>query len=165
MKLAYFVHDLADPAVSRRLKMLKAGGAEPVVIGFRRTEAAPDRLEDCPVVDLGQTFDARLGHRAKMTAKAALRSGRLRRLIRGAEVVLCRQLEMLAVGEAARWTCGLKARLVYEALDIHRIMLQDTIKGYAMRQAEKALLRRTDLLIVSSPAFLEAYFRNYPPPV
>ena len=107
MKLAYFVHDLADPAVSRRLKMLKAGGAEPVVIGFRRTEAAPDRLEDCPVVALGQTFDARLGHRAKMTAKAALRSGRLRRLIRGAEVVLCRQLEMLAVGEAARWTCGL----------------------------------------------------------
>lgn len=159
MKLAYFVHDLTDPAVTRRIRMLKAGGAEPVVLGFRRADRAPESLEGCPTVDLGRTYDARLGHRAKMTAKTAATAFRFRGLIAGAEVVMARQLEMLAVAEAARRMCGLKANLVYEALDIHRIMLQDTVKGYAMREAEKALMRRCDLLIVSSPAFLDAYFR------
>lgn len=159
MKLAYFVHDLSDPAVARRLRMLKAGGAEPVVLGFCRAEIAPEALEGCPTVNLGRTYDARLGHRAKMTAMTALKARRFRDLLAGAEVVMARQLEMLAIAEAARRACGLRARLVYEALDIHRMMVQDTVKGLALRTVEKALLRRSDLLIVSSPAFVDAYFR------
>ncbi len=160
MKLAYFVHDLSDPAVARRLRMLKAGGAEPVVLGFCRAETAPEALEGCPTVNLGRTYDARLGHRAKLTALTALKAGRFKSMIAGAEVVMARQLEMLAVADAARTLCGLKAKLVYEALDIHRMMVQDTVKGLAMRTVEKALLRRADLLIVSSPAFVESYFRR-----
>lgn len=159
MKLAYFVHDLSDPAVARRLRMLKAGGASPVVLGFCRSDAPPESLEGCPTVHLGRTYDARLGHRAKMTALTALKARRFRALLAGAEVVMARQLEMLAIAQAARLTCGLRARLVYEALDIHRIMVQDTVKGLAMRTVEKALLRRADLLVVSSPAFVDAYFR------
>jgi len=159
VKLAYFVHDLSDPAVARRLRMLKAGGARPVVLGFCRAETAPESLEGCPTVHLGRTFDARLGHRARMTAVTALKARRFRGLLAGAEVVMARQLEMLAIADAARFACGLRARLVYEALDIHRIMVQDTVKGLAMRTVEKALLKRADLLAVSSPAFLDAYFR------
>lgn len=159
MKLAYFVHDLSDPAVARRLRMLKAGGAQPVVLGFCRAETAPEALEGCPTIHLGRTYDARLGHRAKMTALTALKTRRFRSLLAGAEVVMARQLEMLAIAQAARLACRLDARLVYEALDIHRIMVQDTVKGLAMRVVEKALLKRADLLLVSSPAFLDAYFR------
>lgn len=159
MKLAYFVHDLSDPAVARRLRMLKAGGAQPVVLGFCRAETAPDALEGCPTVHLGRTYDARLGHRAKMTALTALKARRFRHLLAGAEVVMARQLEMLAIAHAARLACGLHARVIYEALDVHRIMVQDTVKGLAMRTVEKALLKRSDLLVVSSPAFLDAYFR------
>lgn len=71
---------------------------------------------------------------------------------------MARQLEMLAIADAARTLCGLRARLAYEALDIHRMMVQSSAKGRAMRAVEKALLRRSDLLIVSSPAFVDAYF-------
>lgn len=159
MKLAYFVHDLSDPAVARRLRMLKAGGAQPVVLGFCRAETAPETLEGCATVNLGRTYDARLGHRAKLTALTALRARRFKTLIADAEVVMARQLEMLAIADAARLLCGLRSRLVYEALDIHRMMVQDTVKGLAMRSVEKALLRRADLLIVSSPAFVESYFK------
>ncbi|WP_243626096.1 glycosyltransferase [Phenylobacterium hankyongense] len=158
MKLAYFVHDLADPAVTRRVRMLQAGGAQPVVLGFRRTDTAPETIAGAPAVDLGRTYDARLGHRAKATARAALTSGRWRELLAGAEVVMARTLEMLAVAEAARRTCRLDAPLVYECLDIHRLMLGEGAKSRAMRAVERALMRRASLLIVSSPAFLEAYF-------
>ena len=158
MKLAYFVHDLADPAVRRRVRMLQAGGVAPVVLGFRRSETAPATLEGAPAVDLGRTYDARLAHRAKATALAALTSGRCAAALAGTQAVMARSLEMLAVASAARRACRLDGPLTYECLDIHRMMLGKGLKGRAMRALERALMRRADLLIVSSPAFLDAYF-------
>ncbi len=159
MKLAYFVHDLNDPAVLRRVRMLRAGGAQPIVLGFHRGEAAPSDLAGAPAIDLGKTYDARLGHRARATAQAAASAGRWRSLLAGAGVVMARSLEMLAVAQSARTLCGLQAPLVYECLDIHRLMVGDGAKSRAMRAVERALLRKASLLIVSSPAFLEAYFK------
>lgn len=159
LKLAYFVHDLADPAVTRRVRMLRAGGADPVVLGFRRTDTAPEAVAGSPAVDLGRTYDARLGHRARATALAALGSGRWRRLLADSEAILARTLEMLAVADAARRTCGVRAGLTYECLDIHRLMLGQGVKSKAMRAVERALMRRARLLVVSSPAFLDHYFR------
>lgn len=159
VKLAYFVHDLADPAVRRRVRMLQAGGAEPVVLGFRRTEAAPQAVEGAPAIDLGRTYDARLGHRAKATAIAALTSRRWKPLLAGSQAVVARTLEMLAVASAARQACGLAGPLVYECLDVHRLMLGEGARSRTMRALERALLRRSDLLIVSSPAFLDSYFK------
>lgn len=158
MKLAYFVHDLNDPAVRRRVRMLRAGGAEPVVLGFHRGETAPAEVSGAPAVDLGRTYDARLGHRARATALAAMTAGRWRRLLQGSEAVMARSLEMLAVASAARVLAGLRGPLTYECLDIHRMMLGEGPKARAARAAERALMRHADLLIVSSPAFLSAYF-------
>jgi hypothetical protein len=158
MKIAYFVHDLTDPAVARRIRMLKAGGAEPVVLGFRREDDAPSEVAGAPAIDLGRTYDGRLGHRAKMTAMTALQARRFREQVEDAEVILARTLEMLAIAAAARRACGSHARVVYECLDIHRLMLGEGAKSRAMRAVERALMRQADLLIVSSPAFLSHYF-------
>jgi len=128
------------------------------VLGFRREAAAPEAIEGAPAIDLGRTYDARLGHRAAKTALAALGARRLRGPLAGAEVVMARTLEMLAVASAARAMSGTRARLVYECLDIHRLMLSRGAKGRALRAAERALMRGADLLVVSSPAFLDAYF-------
>jgi succinoglycan biosynthesis protein ExoL len=158
VKLAYFVHDLTDPAIARRVRMLKAGGAEPVVLGFRREATAPPSIEGVPAIDLGRTYDARLLHRAAMAGLNALGSARLRSHLKGAPVIMARTLEMLAVAQAARRMAGSDARLVYECLDIHRLMLGDGAKSRALRAVERALMARADLLMVSSPAFLERYF-------
>jgi hypothetical protein len=158
VKLAYFVHDLTDPAVRRRVRMLQAGGASPVVLGFRRGETAPRAIEGAPAIDLGRTYDGRLGHRARATALAALSAGRWRATLEGVQGVMARTLEMLAVASSARRACGLSGPLVYECLDIHRVMLGEGPPSKVMRALERALLRRADLLVVSSPAFLEAYF-------
>jgi hypothetical protein len=159
VKLAYFVHDLTDPAVARRVRMLKAGGAEPVILGFRRSDTAPGSIEGCATFDLGRTYDGRLGHRAAMTLRAAAGVRRWRDAIAGAEVVMARTLEMLAVAQAARALCGLSAPLVYECLDIHRVMLGEGAKSRALRALERGLMRRASLLVVSSPAFVDRYFR------
>jgi succinoglycan biosynthesis protein ExoL len=158
VKLAYFVHDLTDPAVARRVRMLRAGGAEPVVLGFRREATAPTTIAGAPAIDLGRTHDARLLHRAAMTGLNALGAARLRKRLRGAPVIIARTLEMLALAEAARRLAGSDARLVYECLDIHRLMLGEGVKSRGLRAVERGLMSRADLLMVSSPAFLERYF-------
>ena len=159
MKIAYFVHDLTDPAVARRVRMLKAGGAEPVVLGFRREARAPTSVAGAPAIDLGRTHDGRFLQRAGLTALNALGAARLAEHLKGVEVIMARMLESLAIAEAARRMAGSKARLVYEALDIHRLLVGEGAKSRAMRAAERALMRRADLLVVSSPAFLERYYR------
>lgn len=159
MKLAYFVHDLTDPAVTRRVRMLVAGGAQPIVIGFRRGDTAPGQVAGVEAIDLGRTFDGRMVHRMLKTALAALGARRWAALLRDVDVVMARTLEMLTVADVARRMSGSRPRLVYECLDIHRLMLGSGRKNRVLRSLERALLRSTDLLVVSSPAFLGAYFK------
>lgn len=158
MKLAYFVHDLTDPAVLKRVRMLHAGGAVVTVLGFHRGERAPGDLDGAQAISLGRTYDGRMLQRASKTAWASLTARRWRRVLAGCDVILARSLEMLAVASAARRAAGSDPALVYECLDIHRLMLGQGFKSRALRVLERALARRADLLIVSSPAFLWAYF-------
>jgi succinoglycan biosynthesis protein ExoL len=158
MKIAYFVHDVTDPAVARRLGMLRATGAEVSVIGFRRSDTVVTELERAPVFDLGRTYDAQLRDRAGRVLDWMLNVERFKAWVQGAQVFMARNLEMLAVASAARRLTQSRPALVYECLDIHWLMLSRTPAGWFLRLAERRLLAQTRLLIVSSPAFLDRYF-------
>jgi succinoglycan biosynthesis protein ExoL len=161
LRIAYFVHDTSDAAVLRRVRMLHEAGAEVAVLGFRRPELAPDNLDGAPVIDLGRTYDGRFIQRAWRTATQSLGAWRLKRNLPSPDVVLARNLEMLTLAAAARLSCGWRARLAYECLDIHRLMLSDSLSGRGLRALERGLLRRAELIIVSSPAHVRAYFERF----
>ena len=76
---------------------------------------------------------------------------------RGADVIVARNLEMLALARMAQRRAGIP-RLVYESLDIHRSLLGSGVASRMLRAVERRLMRRADLLITSSPAFREHYF-------
>ncbi len=157
MKIAYFVHNLGDPAVGKRVAMLLAGGAQITLIGFHRDATYPAAPESVRVIDLGRTYDARFAHRIGKVIEAALKSGGLKEALNGADVILARNLEMLCVASAARRGAP-GATLVYECLDVHRLMLTDGAAGQALRFLERRLMQGASLLIVSSPAFITRYF-------
>lgn len=152
--IAYFVHDLNDAAVARRVTMFQAAGATVRVAGFRR-RAAPDSVVGAPVTDLGLTADAALGARALSVVRHVLRRAPLRRFATGADVIVARNLETLAIAAAIRRP---GQRLVYECLDIHRKMAGDGMASRVLRGIERALLGRVDLIITSSPAFVTHHF-------
>lgn len=161
MKVAYFVHDLNDAAVAKRVWMLQQAGAEVRLAGFHRGPAAPDQVCGLEPLNLGRTQDARLVSRAGSVlgalALAPLRGG----FLAGIEVVLARNLEAYAVAALARALHAPRARLAYECLDVHRLMLGDGLASRALRGLESALMDRSQALIVSSPAFLSAYFEPF----
>jgi hypothetical protein len=158
MRIAYFAHDLGDAAVARRVRMLKAGGADVVLVGFRRGEEAIAQVEGAPAVDLGRTHDGRLAHRLWSVARLAAGGGAWRARVATADVFLARNLEMLLIAAAVRAQGGSAARLCYECLDIHRSMLSRGVAAVALRALERLLLRRSAVLIVSSPEFISCYF-------
>lgn len=155
--VAYFGHDIHDAAVGRRVAMLRAEGLGVRLGGFRRREEEGRDEEGRSIVDLGRTGDARLVQRAIAVARHLLSPRRLRRLSAGAQVLVARNLEMLALAARVRRP---GQRLVYECLDIHRLMLGGRGVSVLMRWIERRLLARTDLVIVSSPAFAKDYFRD-----
>jgi succinoglycan biosynthesis protein ExoL len=153
--LAYFVHDLTDAAVVRRVQMLHAGGMKVTVLGFRRRGGVIATIDGAPVVDLGMTGDGRLLHRVWAIARTMVVFGRVRASIRDADVLMARNLETLVIAARARG----RRRLVYECLDIHRLLLGTGVASQFIQRIERALLRSIDLILTSSNRFAEDYFR------
>ena len=133
LRVAYFVHNLADAAVARRIAMLHAGGAEVIVAGFCRAETAPLTVAGAPAVALGRTHDAALKQRAGQVARNLVRPRAMVEAARGADVIVARNLEMLALARSAQRRAGVP-RLVYESLDIHRSLLGGGIASKALRE-------------------------------
>lgn len=157
MRIAYFVHELADPAVRRRVRMFEDGGEGVRILGFERIRdhdaaAAPGRV-------LGQTRNGAFATRLLSVALAIPRALRFARDWRDADLVVARNLEMLALALIVTRLAGVRPRIVYECLDIHRLMLGKGAVSNAIRAAERFCLRRVDAIVTSSPAFERNYFR------
>jgi succinoglycan biosynthesis protein ExoL len=154
-RVAFFGHDAADAAVRRRVQGFRDDGLE--VIGFMMRRK--DEVEiDWENVDLGRTFDAAYGQRIGSilagAKSAALEKGKLA----SASVIYARNLDMLATAFLAKHHAGLNTPVIYEALDIHRLLTRKDLIGLAFRRIEAMLLSRSRRLVVSSPGFLENHF-------
>ncbi len=94
--------------------------------------------------------------------KALPRIGRLVPPPGRPETVVARNLETLVLGA---WLArGGRARLCYELLDIHGMMLGQGRVARALRRIEARLMRRCAAVITSSPAFATNYLRAYGQP-
>jgi succinoglycan biosynthesis protein ExoL len=158
VRILYLVHNLGDAAVLRRVHMLELGGAEVRVAGFARPGADLTALPGC--ISLGTTFDARFAQRAVSVLAAGTRIASRLAAEPRPDIIMARNLEMLALASRLRrWAPD--APLVYECLDIHRLMLRGDPAGRLLRAIERLIGRRAALLVTSSPAFLNEYFERY----
>jgi succinoglycan biosynthesis protein ExoL len=157
VRLVYFVHNLNDPAVAKRIAMLNAAGLETFVAGFWRGTPPQPQIQGASTLPLGESFDAKLAHRAALSLKHALRPGPLVEAIGKADLLMARNLEMLVIAAAIGHRVGMP--VVYEVLDIHRLMTGAA--GGVLRRIERGLMRDIALLLVSSPAFLKSYFERF----
>lgn len=143
--------------------MLALGGAEVELAGFLRGETAPD-LADAPApLVLDRTADARMVQRLGAVARV-LAGGMdgLARRMDGVEAIVARNLEMLVIGRALQRRLGGRPRLVYEVLDLHRLLTTPGPAGRAVRAVQARLGRSVDLAITSSPAFMAQHLRHMP---
>ena len=160
MKIVYFVHDLNDPAVHRRVRMLHAAGALVGLLGFCRGDPPQDVDGVAPLL-LGRTKDARLLQRSVAVLRAALALPRWRALLVDTDAIIARQLEMLILAAIMRHIHAPGTPLIFECLDIHRLMSKPGPVGWLLRATERRLLSRCQALMVSSPEFVYAHFARW----
>jgi glycosyltransferase involved in cell wall biosynthesis len=159
LKALLLAYDLADAATARRAAMLRAGGADVILAGFRRTAEPITSMAGCRAIDFGRTYNANFIQRIGAVIGTILRLGQQRDLFAGADVIVARNLEMLAIGVRGRSLCATPPTLVYEILDIHRLLLHRGLIGNILRALEGWLTQRAAAVITSSPAFIDNYFK------
>jgi succinoglycan biosynthesis protein ExoL len=161
LHVLYLVHDVSDPAVRRRIIMLRAVGARVTLAGFRRTANPVSDVEGLRPIDLGATRDRRFGQRMAAVARAAVSIGSKLGAMSRPDLIIARNLEMLALARRAKSAFQATVPIVYECLDIHRLVLRNDFLGKALRGTERYLARDVKLLVTSSPAFIANYFKPF----
>lgn len=159
MYILYLTHDLSDPTTAKRVRMLRAGGAEVSVIGFgREKRMAP--IDGCPTFMIGRSHTTGVLRQLLFLALGLLRIRRHRALFTQADFILARSLETLPL---AVYGCSLSAGkkpIVYEVLDIHPLLLRTDWLGGTARHFEELLCRSVAMLLTSSPAFVREYYEK-----
>lgn len=138
--------------------MLKLGSAQVTVAGFSRVPAPPTNIHGYEAINLGRTHDGQLVDRVKSVAWLASHPKRLEKLIAGCDVVIARNLEMLVLAASGRRRYAPNAALVFECLDIHRLLLRPNLIGRLLRGIETKLVNDVDMILTSSPRFVSEYF-------
>jgi hypothetical protein len=112
-----------------------------------------------PVEILARTRDARLlGRAMAVLGVRATRTAALARRFAGAQALVARNLEMLVIAVAIRRRLAAQGavlpRLVYECLDVHRLLTGETPAAKLVQSVEAGLAKDVDLVLTSSPAFV-----------
>lgn len=160
LNILYLVHDLSDSTVHKRALMLKDGKADMTIMGFYRGSNPPTSIHGFPAIALARTHDGKFIHRILTALWMVATIGKYRAEFAKADIVMARTLEMLAVAVRGRSLIKPAPALVYESLDIHRLLLKQNIVGKILRGLEGWLSKRASLLITSSPAFIREYFKK-----
>jgi len=154
-RIAYFGHDAFNGNLRRRVQGFKDDGLDVVGFMMRRRDEAVTEWDN---VDLGRTFDGDFGQRVRSIFQGAKLAAAARDKLASADIIYARSLDMLATAFLAKRYAKLKTPVVYEVLDVHRILTGKSPIGFVLRRLEGALLARCKHLVVSSPGFLKNYF-------
>ena len=159
-RIAFFGHDAADAAIRRRVRAFQDDGFEVTGFMMRRREPLDREWEN---IDLGETRDAAFLQRICQVFRGARIAADAGSPLHSANVIYARNLDMLACAFLAKRHARLKTPLIYECLDIHRLLCRKDLIGIGLRAIEGWLLRRSQALVVSSPAYLKQHFDRYYP--
>lgn len=163
LKVAVFGFDVAEASQIRRIRALRALGCK-VTSFCQRRQGSPDFVPEWTNVDLGLVRHQDIKGRALGLGSAVRRALAHRQALSDADLIIARNLDLALIALTARRIASLRAGkrqppLVYECLDIHDLMTAPGRKGQLMRLAERQVLSRAALVVVSSPGFTENYFR------
>jgi succinoglycan biosynthesis protein ExoL len=159
-KLVFFAQDVSDTSTVKRAEAFVAEGFDLVLFSFLRARYHRDFAPPWPVVPLGRTADGRYLRRAVALLRGAFTITRKGHYLRDAEALYARNIDQLILALFARALFRNTAPVVYEVLDVQPAFVRPGVLYALLRGLERLCLRRIALLVVSSPAFAEHYFRT-----
>ncbi|GGB10938.1 glycosyltransferase [Allosediminivita pacifica] len=154
----YIGVDATNPTLILRIRSFRKAGVRLTSFTFRRHKFNTGFQPDWDNIHLGDTVDRRYLYRLPALLRALWRMVKHGDVLRDADFIYARNLDLLALGHFARLLTRSKAKLVYEVEDVQAIFFKKSTAGALFRRVEGWLLQRVDLLVVMSPGFLRGYF-------
>jgi succinoglycan biosynthesis protein ExoL len=135
--------------------MLQEAGFLVEAVAFKR-KYHNGRMPNCPVKIIGTIQHGQYFKRfLKMVAAIPL----IRRAIKGSDLVYASGADMALISLIAG--CGLGKPVVIEIGDIREAQVESGIKGRIVRWLDKRLISSCKLLIATTSAFIENYYRTW----
>lgn len=157
MRISYFGHDSSDAAIRKRVHTFQKCGYD--VQGFmnKRLDGPAPEWDN---VELGETENGAYINRIWSVFRGASRAARYKQVLAASDLIVARNLDMLATAFLTKRLTGLKTPVLYECLDVHRLLCREDALGWIARKFEGAFLKRSRGVIVSSPAFVKQHFER-----
>ncbi len=159
LRIAFLGHDSSESTIKKRVRAFIDNGVDVTGFMFRRMRPGAENPPEWRNIDLGITADGRFARRVLQLLSIAPKIVRERRQFLAANVIYARNVDMLAVAFLVKILTGSDASIVYEALDVHPACTGTGWMSSLLRLAERRMLARVSLLVVSSETFMEKYFR------
>jgi succinoglycan biosynthesis protein ExoL len=156
--LLFFCPDVTDASTLKRVQQFTDHGYSVTVFGFRRQRYNSSYQPPWPHVPLGLTSDGRYGQRLSALLRAIPTILANRHLLKDASVFYARNIDQLLLAMLARIVAFSRAPLTYEVLDIPPILMRRGLVPGLIRAIERLCLRRTRMLVLSSPGFHRNFY-------
>ena len=157
--IAFFAHERGDARVVRRIAALQAQGREVIGFTFHRVRDKADVAPTWENIHLGTTYNRRYLQRLFVFAKCIGILWKHRERLGNCSTLYVVNTDNALLALLGRFFSGRRVPLVLELADIQPAMTGSGIISKTLRRIERFVLKRTSLLVTTSPGFVENYFK------
>ncbi|MDX1642078.1 MAG: hypothetical protein R3220_10295 [Balneolaceae bacterium] len=155
MKILFVLPVISDSYYQKRIEKLSELGVECSVMGFERDlyEGKPWNI---PAKSIGHIEHGKYFKRIGTMLKSI---STIRQTVKNKDVIYAYNLDVLLISWLATLFQSQNIKLVYDVVDIHPILTKKGFFPVILRSLERFLLKRTSVVVVTSPAYIEGYFK------
>jgi succinoglycan biosynthesis protein ExoL len=153
-------NDLQDARFHKRVRTFSDCGFLVSWLAFdrgRQYDLAQGSLAGIHGAVLARTCDRRYLQRLWAMAQGLCRLLRSKLFSKTTDFIYCINLDNLLLAILTKALRRLKSRVVYEVADIQPVLLRKDPAGVALRAVERWCLKRTDLVVYTSPYYLSSF--------
>jgi succinoglycan biosynthesis protein ExoL len=156
MHITFLLPDIDDSYALDRIEHIKAEGATASIFGYKRVTYKGKKYND-NITLLGYTEHGKYFRRIPSIFSSFFK---IRKKVKQMDVIYCFTLELLTIG----WLLSLfrksPVKLAYDVADIREILVKKGIVSSLVRQLDKFLTTKTNLVVVTAPAYIDGYFKQ-----
>ncbi len=156
--LIFFSPERTDARSIKRIEALQDQGWKVLGLTFHRAHVLTSVSPTWEDICLGVTYSKRYFQRAFAILRSLHVIWQLRHRIRTASCLYAINADNSLLALFARWVSRRRIPLAVEIADIQPAMNRPNLIGKTLRFIERVVLRRSQLLITTSPGFLRHYF-------
>lgn len=156
MNILFVLPVLSDSYYRKRIEKLSEIGVHCAVLGFERNHY-PGKAWDMQTTSLGNMQHGRYFRRIGILLRSVFR---IRKAAKNQDAIYAYNLDILMISWlATRFQPG-EIKIIYDVADIRAILAEKGFISVVLRALERFLLKKTAVVVVASPAYIDGYFKS-----